>query len=78
MNIHVWERTGPVSNSWHDYGGLLIVAWNIDEARELWKAYAADRKLDNGDAAEEAPDHIFNTRPDAAPQIIVFPDQGCC
>lgn len=90
MNVYIWENTAPVSDSWHNNGGLLVIADSLDEARILAGdhigKFLSQRKLEELVTAEwltaEA-DHVLESVPqlsfnEEVPKVIVFPDAGCC
>ena len=82
MKIFVWEGTRPVSNNYHDGGGLLIIAANLDRARELWSEYVDNlsewEKFEGKGATDKEPDRVYFTEPDTEETVLVFPDSGCC
>lgn len=82
MKIFIWKDTYPVTNSYHDPGGLLVIASDLIRARELWSEYVD--KLDEWDkfedksATDNDPSHVYFTDPDTEETVLVFPDSGCC
>ena len=73
MNAYIWYNTGPISGNYHDGGGLLIVAPDIDRARELWQEDFG------GIAADDDPDLTLRLAdPDEFERVVTFPDAGCC
>lgn len=85
---YLWDYTGPVSDDWHNSGGLLIIAPNLETAREAWAQYAKDKKLGDATATDRAPDVEMRGIqtlwiPEGQDQVgdafvFVFPDAGCC
>lgn len=72
MNIYVWDYTSPVNDSYHDGGGVLIVAPTLERARALWDG---DPKALTADPDYSWPTVDTYTGPT---KVIIFPDQGCC
>jgi hypothetical protein len=71
MNVYIWRDATTVSTSYHEGGGLVVIAASEEAARALANA-------EHGvvlDAAE-MPDAVFPCN--AEPQVFVFPNAGCC
>lgn len=79
MNVYIWGWTKPVSINYHPEGGLLIIAADIEAARELWAAHCVRVTLEPG-AADADPDLTYHLDPAATvePGVMTFPDAGCC
>ena len=78
MHAYIWEYTGPVSNRWHDGGGLVIVAPTLDRAKTMWAEHCHRLGIGDSEAADTAPDYMMGTSPIEPERIWVFPDSGCC
>jgi hypothetical protein len=69
VNVYVWEDLDGLTDSWHDGGGVLVVAESLDRARALIPG--------KGDRDYE-PDLVLPVAGDTAERVIVFPNAGCC
>lgn len=77
VKLFLWQYVGQVSDSYHCGGGLAVIALDERVAREL---IAAEKHVE---VTEEewaevrvlALDHIVEAY---EPEVIVFPDAGCC
>lgn len=78
MNIYVWVCVAPVADRYHDSGGVLVAARDLQEARALWRDYATEEELDHLDALDEKPDFEWHGAKAKKGEIVVFPDSGCC
>ena len=78
MNIYVWVCVAPVADRYHDSGGVLVAARDLQEARALWRDYATEEGLDRPDALDEKPDFEWHGVKAKKGEIVVFPDSGCC
>lgn len=84
MQIFIWDFTSPVTGRYHPEGGLLIVAKDLDEAREAWSKHVDSThddpwgKIPDKTATDDKPDFTYPTSPDEDENVIVFPDSGCC
>lgn len=76
MNIYIWKNLNNVTNSYHNGGGLAIVARNLDHAKELVRERLAHQEdIPNLDLN---PDAVYTLANDEEPAVLIFPDQGCC
>lgn len=73
MMCYVWEDESKVTTSWHDEGGLLVIAESLFEARGM----IAHKCPEGCSALENDPDFTFSTD-HTSPVLIVFPNTGCC
>jgi hypothetical protein len=71
-SVYVWKRIEHATGSYHESGGLLVVAETEDRAREL--AISKDVRL----SPEEKFDHCFPCAGEQEEIVLVFPDAGCC
>lgn len=67
MKIFIFEGVDGLTNSYHDGGGLVIVAKDLDEARAI-----------NPAIAKIQPDMTYELKGDAVSREYIFPDSGCC
>lgn len=70
MSIYVWESVGGVSDSYHDGGGVVVVAPDLESARALLPEECTARAKD--------PDAIYSVNGDPESRAFLFPDAGCC
>ena len=70
MKLFVFSYIGGLTNSWHDGGGLVVVAESLDEAKKI-----------NPNIGDVVPDKVFNLsakhKADAGYEVI-FPDARYC
>ena len=80
MYIYIWIYVDPVSTQWHNGGGVMIAASNLDDAREQWKAYSRDEGLGSSGAVSGMPDRMYRLDPLSSyvKEVLVFEDAGCC
>ncbi len=74
MKMWVWKSVNKVSDNWHPDGGLLVVAADEYSARELianaWGVAVSEEEWPKA--------QVFELLPGVHPQLMVFPDAGCC
>lgn len=72
--MYVWETVGDLTNSYHDGGGVVVIADNMEAARELLKTHGARKGCE---AFTASPDFSapVETNED---KVFIFPDAGCC
>jgi hypothetical protein len=83
MQLFIWQCVSNLTNRYHDGGGLVIVAQNLDAARELLRqtdGVLTERigDIDRCCAFDIAPNVVYELHPDTTPSVRVFPDAGCC
>lgn len=71
MKAFIWKHTWPVSDADRAWGGLLIVAEDVDNARHIWGEVFGDAS-----AADDEPDITLELARDAFPFALPFPDVG--
>lgn len=76
MLLFLWQNVGGVSFSYHDGGGLMVVAKSLEEARTLLKS-ASDVPEDCG-AHTSDPTKVYSLKGKHVPEVRVFPNAGCC
>lgn len=74
MNVYVFDYVSQLTDNYHDSGGLVVVARNIDHVRELLTDYPAARPS----VDEYAKVNVYPTNSDAKEAVYIFPDAGCC
>ena len=72
--MFVWENVSDLTGNYHDGGGVVVIADNMDVARELLVKNGARKgcevfKLD--------PDYSASVEADED-KVFIFPDAGCC
>lgn len=67
MKIFIWQDLENLTRSYHDSGGLVVVAESLERA---WQLNAACKGV--------VPDKVFELVGDASEESFVFPDAGCC
>lgn len=82
MNVYIWVSINNVSDSYHDDGGLLVVAESLESARAmLADSSRGDKYLralpPECDALKVEPEYIWPLASAVEPVIIVFPNAGC-
>ncbi len=75
MRMFVWEDECGVSDRYHDTGGVLVIANDLNRTRELLK---------NEDGVSKD-STVFTKEPDFSTsvgttkeKVFIFPDAGCC
>ncbi len=77
MKIYIWEKVDRVTGNWHDDGGLVVFAEDLDKAREELRLYGVPKDCE---AFDKDPDYVVPVADGAyeEPGAIVFPNAGCC
>lgn len=84
MNAYVWQDTCPVSDNYHEDGGLLVVAPSLDEARADALAQLIEERggysTVDYESARWLSDDPTVVLDDVVGErvVIVFPNAGCC
>lgn len=83
MYAYLWTDTAPVSDHYHDGGGLLIIAYDIEAARALWLSGEVEKQFptdsdDREAATENLPARVWQVPSGTTPEVFTFPDSGCC
>jgi hypothetical protein len=73
MKIYIFERISQVSGNWHPEGGLVIIANDIEEAKQL---IAKDDNISPTDKEWETVESFEIIANE--PKYWVMPDAGCC
>jgi hypothetical protein len=73
MKLFIWNRADGATERYHDKGGVVAIADNLERARVLISQLTGT----NGcTALTEAPDVERNC--DGPEYVVVHPDAGCC
>jgi len=74
MKIFILEEVDQVSNRWHSDGGLVIIAKDLEQAKELasLEPECVPTKKEWSKAL------VYNLVEETEPRAFVFPDAGCC
>lgn len=67
MKLFIWEYLGCLTQSYHDGGGLVIIAEDLDRAKVM-----------NGAIGDTVPDKVYALKGKNEEAMFVFPDEGCC
>ncbi len=67
MKMFIWQSVSGLTDSYHDGGGLAVVAASLEQAWLLAPA-----------AKDEQPDKTYNLADSVDEEVFIFPDQGCC
>jgi flagellar hook assembly protein FlgD len=92
MKMYIFENLNNVSNNYHPQGGLMVIAKDLDDLKEIVKEYNKDKKKekDNRKGSENKEIIIIEDEDfkemlayelkddNAERKIIIFPDAGCC
>jgi hypothetical protein len=73
-NIYIFEEVEFLTNSYHEGGGLVVIASDLDELKELVKVdkyiHLTESEIDSA--------KIFELKDSPPSEYFVFPDAGCC
>lgn len=73
--MFVWENVCELTNNYHDGGGVVIVANDLESARQLLKESIPLNSKCN--ALKVDPDYVTSVTAEKD-EIFIFPDAGCC
>ena len=71
MKMFVWENVGNLTGNYHDGGGVVVIAADLEDARKQIKG-ACEKGCT---ALKDAPDFTANVEADEG-KCFVFPDAG--
>lgn len=73
MRMFVWEYVDGVTPNYHDGGGVVVIAEDVERARKL---LLEDGGVQRSEFTDE-PDYSTSvgTRKE---KVFIFPDAGCC
>lgn len=67
MKLFIWDYLCELTDSYHNGGGLVVVAEDLDKAKAL-----------NGAIGDNPPDRVYDLKGKNEEAVYVFPDSGCC
>jgi hypothetical protein len=70
MKMFIWEYVSELTVSYHDGGGVVVVASTLERARELLPP--------NCSAVKEDPGAVYVLAGPVEERVYAFPDAGCC
>jgi hypothetical protein len=73
--MFVWENANGVSSNYHDDGGVMIIADNLDVARQLFEKTGGTSK--KSEVLKCEPDYMTSVVSEED-KIFIFPNAGCC
>ena len=74
MKIFVFERIDKCSDNYHEEGGLVVIAKDVEQAKELLKT---DNSIEVTDEEWQNVES-FALVDNVEPKFWVMPDAGCC
>ena len=74
MKIFVFQRIDTCSDNYHEEGGLVVIAKDVEHAKELLKTDNAISVTDEEWKNVES----FALADNVEPKFWVMPDAGCC
>lgn len=74
MVLYLFEQVEHVSDNYHDNGGLVIVANDLEHANDL---------ISGDEYIKPSPEEwkkaiVYELAGTHEPKVFVFPDAGCC
>lgn len=88
MKAFIWKVAERLTEAWHDGGGLLVVAEDLEKARVQFLATAPPSQYayENGARSDQLhPQSVLVLQPDlvlelvdGSPDVVIFPGAGCC
>lgn len=76
MRMFIWESVDGLTDNWHDGGAAVVVAPDLERARERLRATA--RKPEACEAFTTDPDRVFDLSGTPAEEVFIFANAGCC
>lgn len=73
MRLFIWKSVANLTSNWHDGGGLVVVAQDLDEARKRLAETCSGCEALTAD-----PDVVYALADAVEAATYVFPDAGCC
>lgn len=73
MKLFMWDCVRRATGSYHDEGGIIVIAETLERAREM---VAADKERVNCEALTTNPDLIREC--EGPEHIAIHQDAGCC
>lgn len=81
MNVYVWDYLKRMSDSYHDDGGVVVVAESVEKARELLRTkdeHGYTPVPGDSDVFDREPEVTYPTAGEVAARVFTFPNAGCC
>ena len=83
MKVFIWQMLDKVSNSYHEGGGLVVIAESLERAIALAEApqpkrYLPDETEEGVAVVNDDPTRVIDCADDEAEGVFIFPDAGCC
>lgn len=80
MKLYLFKRIEQLSDSWHQEGGLVIVANDLEHAKSLIanEEYIKPTDAEWVEAIVYPLDTSNDSDPHIWPVVYTFPDAGCC
>ncbi len=77
MKLFIWEEVNYLTDRWHNEGGCVIIAEDLNAARKLF--LEDDNNTESKcDLLTEPPDLEAELPSDSEPRVFMFPNAGCC
>lgn len=75
--MYVWESVSGLTQNYHDGGGALVIADNLEAARQLLKEKGVS---EGSEVFVQEPDYTASvvTVLETQDRVFIFPDAGCC
>lgn len=74
MKVFIWNRVDRCTGNWHQEGGIVVFADNIERARAIAAEYGKGYGIIRED---EEPDDIREVT-EGGEAVYYMPDAGCC
>ena len=71
--MFVWEDVDGLTHNWHDGGGAVVIADNLEVARELLRTNGVHGR----DVFVREPNFAASVAGEED-RVFIFPDAGCC
>lgn len=85
MKAFIWQSVAPLTGSWHNGGGCLVVANSLPRAEEILNEHREKNRIRGYDEDErfpldplQAPSLVLDLAGEHEERLMVFPDAGCC
>lgn len=72
--MFVWENVDGLTNNYHDGGGTVVIADNLEVARKL---LVENGVSEGSEVLTESPNYTTSVVSDED-KVFIFPDAGCC
>jgi hypothetical protein len=78
VKAFIWQRAEHVTRAYHDEGGVVAVAPDLDHARTLIGERVPVDDDEPCTALTDEPDVVIDVSGRTLPSCFIFPDAGCC